>query len=199
MKKSQIPNPKSQKTAKSQIPTAGLSSLHSRGRLWDLEFGILLGFGSWDLGFPRRRLRRRAGFTLIEVMAAVMILAIVALVVLDQRNGAIQKAQGISEHRQATLALKAKLGEIELEKNRTTGQTGGDFQEPEFQGLTWRADITEEEWDFSDPALGQLPPVKVHKIALTVAPVEADAGTGWSVVTYLPLPGKDAGQNPSNQ
>ena len=46
--KPQIPNPKSQKNPKTQV---GNKRIDAGRRFWDLEFGIFLGFGVWDLGF----------------------------------------------------------------------------------------------------------------------------------------------------
>jgi hypothetical protein len=54
--KSQIPSTKSQTNSKSQIPRCQTSAfaifpLVDAGRceIWDLELGICLGFGAWDL------------------------------------------------------------------------------------------------------------------------------------------------------
>src|SRR6185503_19970500 len=46
--KSQAPNPKLQRTPKSQIPTQAPSQPPTP---WDLRFGSALGFGAWSLGF----------------------------------------------------------------------------------------------------------------------------------------------------
>ena len=137
------------------------------------------------------RAKRVEGFTLIEVMAAVAIMAIGMLLVLQQRNQAVAKAADIRENRLAALALGDKVSDIVLDKQRTTGNKGGDFEDEAFGGFQWESEIDEEPWDFTERGKQQIPPVKVHRVSVRVFRAD-DPSKRWEIVTYLPEPDKGA-------
>jgi len=54
--KSQAPNPKLQRTPKSQLPNPG--------DIWKVEVGSALGFGAWSLGFGALQMTEQSPLTL---------------------------------------------------------------------------------------------------------------------------------------
>jgi type II secretion system protein I len=104
-----------------------------------------------------RASRRRAagGFTLIEVMIALAIVAVTAVVLLDQRIAIVQDAGRARDKRLCWVLASQKLAELELDKTLWTGLgsgNNGDFSEvdPEYAAFTWEYQIAREPIDTSD-------------------------------------------------
>jgi len=85
--------------------------------------------------------RRPAGFTLLEVMIALAILAVVAVAFLRAQAGSLRLVDEASQISLATLLAKEKMAELESigfsEPNKTTG-TGG----KEFPSMRWEQVIS---------------------------------------------------------
>ena len=75
-------------------------------------------------------LTRESGFTLLEVMLAIALLAIALPILLGLRNFDLDLHERANELTTATLLAQEKLLEIELSGNYPIGETGGDFQRP---------------------------------------------------------------------
>lgn len=106
------------------------------------------------------RPRGPAGFTLVEVMVAMAIVALTAVVLLDQRVAIVQDAARARDKRICWVLASQKLAELELDKTLWTGIGGGnngDFSEvdPDYGIYTWEYQIVREPIDTSDPAAPQ--------------------------------------------
>jgi prepilin-type N-terminal cleavage/methylation domain-containing protein len=104
--------------------------------------------------------RRAGGFTLVEVMIALAIVAVTAVVLLDQRLAIVQDAGRARDKRICWVLASQKLAELELDKSLWTGIGGGnngDFSEvdPDYGVFTWEYQIVREPIDTSDPTAAQ--------------------------------------------
>jgi general secretion pathway protein I len=86
------------------------------------------------------------GFTLLEVMIAISILAIAMVVILGLRNRAIDLNGYARDLTTASLLAQSKMGEWELKSFPDPGETAGDFgkENPDFK---WRVIITPTPFD----------------------------------------------------
>ena len=92
---------------------------------------------------------KQSGFTLLEIMVAVSILAIALLVILDLHSGSMLTSMRAEEITTATMLARLKIREIQLdvEKDMAKGEFPSDkkemegkFDEP-FERYTWKATI----------------------------------------------------------
>jgi prepilin-type N-terminal cleavage/methylation domain-containing protein len=103
-----------------------------------------------------RRTGRRSGFTLVEVMIAMAIIGVTAVVLLQQRIEIVRDAARARDLRTSWVLASQKLAELELDPTLWTGagmQSNGDFSEvdPEYGAFYWEYQIIREEIDLSDP------------------------------------------------
>jgi prepilin-type N-terminal cleavage/methylation domain-containing protein len=106
----------------------------------------------------RRRPSSRRGFTLVEVMIALAIVALTAVVLLDRRVEIVRDAARSRDLRTAWMLASVKMGELELDPALWAGvggQSHGDFSEldPEYARFTWEYLIQREPVDFGDAAI----------------------------------------------
>lgn len=86
-------------------------------------------FRRWiGVGCRRSRLARSEGFTLLEVLLALGILALALPILLGLRNWDLELYARADELTTATLLAQEKLLETELSKVFPLGETSGDFQ-----------------------------------------------------------------------
>jgi prepilin-type N-terminal cleavage/methylation domain-containing protein len=104
------------------------------------------------------RIRRRSdsGFTLVEVMIALAIIGITAVILLDQRLQVVRDAGRARDLRTAWVLTAQKMAELELDPTLWTGastQSNGDFSEvnPDYNTFYWDYQIVREPIDLSDP------------------------------------------------
>lgn len=91
------------------------------------------------------RKRGSHGFTLLEVMVAVAILAIVLVSLLGLKNRGTQDVM-FSEHiTTATLLAKRMMTETLLTTPIVQKEDEGEFPEEEFKGYTWKMTISPSE------------------------------------------------------
>lgn len=72
-------------------------------------------------------MRRQAGFTLLEVLVALIILTVVGVAVLQLFGGGLRLARASADHLEATLLAAAKLSELPagaVEEGATEGNEG---------------------------------------------------------------------------
>jgi len=82
------------------------------------------------------------GFTLIEVMTALTILAISFVILLGLRNRDIAISEKSAHLIEATLLAQKKMADLSLEKDKDTGTRKGDFGEA-FPDYRWEMEIHE--------------------------------------------------------
>ena len=103
----------------------------------------------------RERSRDR-GFTLVEVMIAMAIIGITAVVLLEQRLEVVRDAGRARDLRTGWLLASQKMAELELDKTLWVGQgsqSNGDFSDvdTEYGHFLWDYQIVREQIDISDP------------------------------------------------
>ena len=120
--------------------------------------------------------RRDQGFTLVEVMIAMAIIGITAVVLLDQRLQVVRDAARARDLRTAWILASQKLAELELDKTLWLGQgsqNNGDFSDvdPDYGHFLWDYQIVKEQIDVSDPkdpAEGDKKPRELLRLTLVV-------------------------------
>jgi len=113
------------------------------------------GLALRSAGNPRMG-RRQGGFTLVEVMIAMAIIGITAVVLLEQRLEVVRDAARARDLRTAWILASQKMAELELDKTLWLGQgsqNNGDFSEvdAEYGHFLWDYQIVKQLIDVSDP------------------------------------------------
>ena len=123
-----------------------------------------------------RRHQGEGGFTLVEVLVAMAIIGLTAVVLLDQRIGIVQDAARARDKRTSWVLASQKLAELELDPTIWTGlggQNNGDFAEvdPELAAFQWEYQIVRELIDTAGPTDPQKDDPKkreLYRLTLTV-------------------------------
>ena len=89
-----------------------------------------------------KRAASRQGFTLLEVMIAMAILAIVLVTVFHSQSQSIAMANESRAMTTLALLAQSRMAEVEGQQNLSTGQTSGNFGD-DFPHYTWTASITQ--------------------------------------------------------
>jgi general secretion pathway protein I len=84
------------------------------------------------------------GFTLLEVMIAMSILAITLVVVFQSQSQSISMASSARFETTASLLSQSKIAEIEATNPENVVSDSGDFGD-DFPDYSWRVDVTETE------------------------------------------------------
>lgn len=96
-----------------------------------------------DLFTGKRSIKRaRRGFTLLEVMIAVAIIAIACTAILGSQSQSVSLAGEAKFYTTATLLAQHKMSEIEIKTLSELMSDSGDFGE-DFPGYSWRLDVQE--------------------------------------------------------
>ncbi len=111
----------------------------------------------------KRRSDSSSGFTLLEVMVALSIIAIVLVYVFHMHTGTISMNRGARFDATAPLLAQRKLSEILMRPSDEIASDTGGFGE-DFPGYHWRLDIT----DVSSEALADAAE-RLKKIDLVVS------------------------------
>ncbi|MBI4565036.1 MAG: prepilin-type N-terminal cleavage/methylation domain-containing protein [Planctomycetes bacterium] len=108
----------------------------------------------------------KAGFTLIEVMVAVAIIAVVSLVLLARRVEIVRDAAATRDLRTTWLLAGWKMGEVLLDPSLGQGMSqSGTFDDlaPEYAGFQWTAEANLEEIGFDEsPQYTEKPKALLH-------------------------------------
>jgi len=92
---------------------------------------------------PQSAIRNREGFTLLEVMVAVSIMAMVLVSLLGLKNRSMQDVM-LAEHiTTATMLARRMMVETLLAKPRQPAEDEGVFPEEEYQDYTWKKMVTQ--------------------------------------------------------
>lgn len=131
----------------------------------------------------------KSGFTLLEVMLAILIIAIAFSTVMSVQQVSIQEA-GLAVQTKLCVALvERKMGEILTDSKIEEGfSDGGDFAD--FPGYEWRLDpVTLEDIVVSDTAESEtdaekIEPRRIFKLQLTVMPANAKETDYQGIVVW---------------
>ncbi len=102
--------------------------------------------------------RGTSGFTLVEVMIAMAIIALTAVVLMDQRITIVRDAGRARDMRTAWVLASQKMSELELDKTLWGGlgsQSNGDFGDvsSDYTAFQWEYQILRETIDIVDPLM----------------------------------------------
>jgi prepilin-type N-terminal cleavage/methylation domain-containing protein len=109
------------------------------------------------------------GFTLVEVLVAMAIIGITAVVLLDQRIAIVKDAARARDKRTCWVLASQKMAELELDKTLWVGlgsSNNGDFSDvdPEYGAFSWEYQIVREEIQTSDPAQTKTDEIKKREL-----------------------------------
>jgi prepilin-type N-terminal cleavage/methylation domain-containing protein len=93
-------------------------------------------------GHPSRRARRRAGFTLIEVLATLLLMSIVLPVIMRGMSLATAAASTAKRRTEASTLADSKINELVATGQWQNGSTSGDFG-TDWPDYTWTADAVD--------------------------------------------------------
>jgi general secretion pathway protein I len=82
------------------------------------------------------------GFTLLEVMVAVAIMAMVLVTLMGVKNGSTRDVMLADHITTATLLAKRMMTETLLTGTLAPNEDEGEFPEEEFKGYTWKKTIS---------------------------------------------------------
>ncbi len=117
--------------------------------------------------------RRESGFTLVEVVVALAIIALTAVVLLDQRVEVVRDAGRARDARTAWVLASQRIAELEIDKTLWVGEGGsasGDFGDKgsDYAPYTWDYLISRRPVPTNDPLQPQQKPKEIYHLALRV-------------------------------
>lgn len=86
--------------------------------------------------------RRAGGFTLLEVMVAVSIMAMVLVSLLLLKNRSVQDVMQAERMTTATLLAKGLMTEALTGKPPAPSETEGEFEEEAYRGYSWKKTVS---------------------------------------------------------
>jgi general secretion pathway protein I len=122
-----------------------------------------------ELGNKSMKISGRKGFTLLEVMVAVALIAIALTALLGSQSQSVSFANSAKFETMAALLAQSKMSEILLQKPEDLTNDSGDFGD-DYPGYVWESEIS----DVSIPGEEALSDY-LKQIDLTVT---------WGVFTY---------------
>jgi prepilin-type N-terminal cleavage/methylation domain-containing protein len=103
-------------------------------------------------GGRRRRLRSRVGFTLVEVLATMVLIGIVIPVAMRGVSVALNTASAAKRQAEAATLGEAKLNELVSLGDWTAGATSGDFGQ-DWPDYRWRLQTVARDFDVTEIVL----------------------------------------------
>ncbi len=100
-------------------------------------------------------MNRQQGFTLIEILVAMMVLAISFGVIMQLFSGGLKSNRVTTDYNYGIFHAKEKMEEILLTKNLTPGTFSGEFED----GYAWTATVTIPEPPEDDDGAARMPVV----------------------------------------
>lgn len=122
-------------------------------------------------------MRRTRGFTLIEILVALTMFAVVGGVLLQLFHNGLRSARLASEQTHAAMLAKSKLTELQAFGSLTEGELSGEFDD----GYRWRATLSENT-DMAERYPGTLQPLDLD---LTISWGDDKAASTFRVQTLL--------------
>ena len=130
--------------------------------------------------YPMPKPRNALGFTLLEVLAAVAILAIVLVAVFRLHFQTTAMTGASKFYTLAPLLAQTKLTDLEIAGIENAGSDEGDFG-TDMPGLRWRVDTEDVA-----PAILQNGPGSMRKIEITVSTIDEDMVYRMRTYRFVP-------------
>jgi general secretion pathway protein I len=121
--------------------------------------------------------KKECGFTFLEVIVAVALLAIALTAVLGSQSQSVSLASEAKFYTTVTLLAQGKMAEIEAEDLDTLSSDSGDFGE-DFPGYTWEVTIDNVYLDYPENVSNHL-----RQVTLTLSWEESERYQ-YSLKTY---------------
>ncbi len=122
-------------------------------------------------GNGKTNMRRTAGFTLLEVMIAMAILAITLVVVFQSQSQSISMASTSRFVTTASLLAQSKMAEMEAADSGNLGSGSGDFGD-DYPGYAWRVTVGDTQKD------------AIKKIEVTVSNERMASNNTYTLILY---------------
>jgi general secretion pathway protein I len=122
-------------------------------------------------------MKRAHGFTLIEILVALTMFAVVGGVLLQLFHNGLRSARLASEQTHAAMLAQSKLTELQAFGSLAPGELGGEFDD----GYRWRANLSENV-ELAERYPGNLQPLD---LTLTIDWGDAERPSTFSVETVL--------------
>jgi general secretion pathway protein I len=113
------------------------------------------------------KLSSQKGFTLLEVLLAVIILGLAITVIMQQFSAGLRIARASNTYTTATIYAKQKLEELQAEKEIEEKEESGDFED----GYSWRVRIEpyEDYLEEEDEELFEHLPLEMYRLESVVS------------------------------
>jgi len=122
-------------------------------------------------------MNRTRGFTLIEILVALTMFAVVGGVLLQLFHNGLRSARLAGEQTHAAMLAKSKLTELQAFRSLSEGELTGEFDD----GYRWQATLSENT-ELKERYPGALQPLDLN---LTISWGNDDAASTFSVETLL--------------
>ena len=139
------------------------------------------------------RRKRQSGFTLIEVIAALAIVALAVVPLLIENGRVLQATDETRTRRHAWILLAQKMAELEMDETLFQGEGtfgSGDFldlTDDVYQEFTYDYEVVLEQVQTQDPASEDEEPKEIFRLTLTVNWGE-ETDRKLSLSGYVPIP-----------
>ncbi|MQY76093.1 MAG: type II secretion system protein GspI [Spirochaeta sp.] len=117
------------------------------------------------------KILKKNGFTLLEVMIAMAILAITLVVVFQSQSQSISMAGRARFATTASLLAQSRMSEIEAANSENVVSDSGDFGD-DFPDYSWQVDVTGTEIEY------------LNKIEVTVVNEKMKSNNSYRLVLY---------------
>jgi general secretion pathway protein I len=128
------------------------------------------------------RARRAGGFTLLEILVAFIVLAVLGGAMLQLFQGSLRNVALAAEYSDAALLARAKLAEFESRAGLLPGSEEGVFD----TGYRWHAELQPHLEDETEPAPDAV--LQALRLDLVISWGEADDQRSYAVQTLLLTP-----------
>jgi general secretion pathway protein I len=133
--------------------------------------------------------RRHRGFTLLEILAAFIVLAVVGGALLQLYQGALQNVSLSAEYSEAALLARSKLAELEARADVAAGEEQGAFDDERYR---WQLTLT----PYLEPDGNPPPEAQVQAMHLELAVLwgEGEDERRYALESLLLTPASDTEQ-----
>ena len=113
----------------------------------------------------------QSGFTLLEVMVAIVILGLGLTVVFELFSGGLKSVEISNDYSNAVILANKKMGELSIKEMLKAGKETGDFSEED--NYKWEVEIVtygegKEKMEIASPLARNDNPIKIYQVTVRV-------------------------------